>query len=381
MPFARTIIALVAGMLSCILLLPAYALAILLLAVPAAVRLISRFVEPSFVPWTDLIAFDPKLGWKPRPSLDAHYLAEHDDVFRMVTDQEGWPGLNSVADSDVVVIGDSFAAGYGVDTNRSFAGLNAAPKIKAIAAPGYSMVHGVLLMEQLGRRLDGKLVLWFAYLENDLQDNLAPEMRRYRAPFARYDSAAGEWAIVDSHIQPERWRCSNSDVRRLFSHFCIPGPLADRAFSACDYLIARAARACQMAGARLVVVTIPHPMQLTEAGRAELAALSGNPQLCDAGLPDRRIRECCRQLGVPMVAAMECLSREDYKRREGIHWNEQGHRRIAALVERLYGSFRSETLHELVDCSAGSGQRSLGGSRERLAQKAIQSATTSRIGA
>ena len=97
-------------------------------------------------------------------------------MFRLVTDRDGWPGAGSLDDAKVVVIGDSFAFGYGVDTNRSFAALTPSLAVKAIAAPGYSMVQGVRLMEQLGERLRGKLVLWFIFLENDLQDNLAPEM-------------------------------------------------------------------------------------------------------------------------------------------------------------------------------------------------------------
>jgi hypothetical protein len=97
-----------------------------------------------------------------------------------------------------------------------------------------------------------------------------------------------------------------------------------------------------------VVVSIPHPMQLTRRGVAELAALSGRPELCDENLPDRRIAECCRRRGVPMVAGKGHLSRSDYKRREGIHWNERGHRRMATVLGRLYESFRSDTLDEYV---------------------------------
>jgi hypothetical protein len=340
---ARVLIATLVGVLSFILLLPAYAVTVVLVGVACAVRSISRFLEPPYVPWTELIVFDQRLGWRPKPRLDVHYLAEHDDVFRMVTDGEGWPGRHSLDESEVVVIGDSFAAGYGVDTNKSFAGLNASPKIKAVGAPGYSMVHGVLLMEQFGRRLHGKLVVWFVYLENDLQDNLAPEMRQYRAPFVRPNGTPGQWMIVDQHIAPDRWQCSNSDVRRLFPRLCVPGPLADRAYSACQYLIERAARACDAAGGTLVVVTIPHPMQLTETGKTRLATLSGAPERCDAELPDRRIAESCSRAGIPMVAAKKYLTRSDYKSREGIHWNERGHRRVARLVQSLYGSFQAGT--------------------------------------
>ena len=82
------------------------------------------------MPWTEIMTFDQQLGWRPRPDLDAHYLADRDDVFRVVTDHEGWPGTRSLDESAVVVIGDSFAFGYGVDAGKSFADLNPGLAIK-----------------------------------------------------------------------------------------------------------------------------------------------------------------------------------------------------------------------------------------------------------
>lgn len=339
----RALIALVAGVVCVILLLPVVAAVAIALGFAASVRGMARLVEPSFVPWAELFVFDRRLGWRPRPHLDTHYFADRDDVFRIVTDGEGWPGTRPLDSSDVVVIGDSFAFGYGIDTDKCFAEVDPALRVKAVGAPGYSMVHGALLMEQFGMRLRGKLVVWFVYLENDLQDNLAPEMRNYRTPFARFDQQVGAWSIVDDHVSPARWGCSNLDSRRLFPRLCAPGPLADRAYSACEYLLDRARTHCRDAGADLVVVTIPHPMQLTAAGIAELAALSGAPATCDPAYPDRRIAQSCQTLGVPMLPGMTVLSSGDYKRREGIHWNQQGHRRISSVLRTLYQSYSAGT--------------------------------------
>ena len=208
------------------------------------------------------------------------------------------------------------------------------------------MVHGVRLLEQLAPRLSGKLAVWFVYTENDLQDNLSPEMRRYRAPFVRKTRTDAGWEIVDTHIDPARWGCSDLDSKRLFRHFCMPGQLADRAYSASDYLTGRAAACCRSAGAQLVLVTIPHPMQLAPRGR--LAADAGERGAFDAALPDRRIGESCRRYGVPMIAGREHLSARDYKRHEGIHWNKQGHRRMAGVLEQLVGRYGSGSLHDLV---------------------------------
>jgi hypothetical protein len=338
---ARSPLVLCAAVPCALLLLPVFGIVLPALAFASCVRAIARLLGPAYVPWRELIVFDRDLGWRPKAHLDTYYLADRDDVFRIVTDAEGWPGQTTLDESRIVVIGDSFAFGYGVDTRRSFAAIDRHRRVKAIAAPGYSMVQGVLLMEALGGRLSGKLVVWFVYLENDLQDNLAPEMTGYRAPFARLDVARGEWEIVRDHVAPSRWTCSNGDPRRLFPRLCVPGALADRAYAACDYLIGRASAACDVAGARLAVVTIPHPMQLSAGGVATLAALSGNREQCDEQLPDRRVAECCWKHGVAMIAGKDHLSLVDYKRREGIHWNERGHRRMAAVLDRLYASFTS----------------------------------------
>jgi hypothetical protein len=319
---ARLLVAAIALVPCLILLLPIFAITGVLWTFASAVRALSKLFEPEFIRWTELSVFDRKLGWKPKPDLDVHYLVELDDVYRVVTDEEGWPGKRS---------------------------LDSCPRlpVKAVGAPGYSMVHGVLLMELLARRLSGKLVVWFVYMENDLQDNLVPEMRQYRAPFVRPAPPHG-WQIVDEHIVPQPWRCSNLDTKRLFPHFCVPGPLADRAFSAADYLIGRALEACNRADAHLVLFTIPHPMQLSRDGVATLAMRSGNGTACDEDYPDRRIADSCQRHGVPVIIGKDHLSAREYKRREGIHWNERGHRRMAVLLKLVHDHFDSGTLDDFI---------------------------------
>lgn len=337
----RNLVAIVAVVPWLILLLPALAVGLLMHGFVLAVRGVGRLLEPRFMPWTGLIQFDKALGWKPKPNMDTHYLALDDDIFHVVTDEEGWAGRRRLDDSRIVVIGDSFAFGYGVDTRHSFAEVNPSLGVKGIGAPGYSMVQGVLLMEQLGRRLRDKLVVWFVFLENDLQDNLTPEMRLYRTPFVK--ATPRGWEIVTRHLKPEKWECSNLVIRRLMANFCVPGPLADRAYDACDYLVERADEACRAAGAQLLVVTIPYPMQLTSEGRAVMARRSGAPALFDAGLPDKRIAAVCARHGVESISGRDFLTIAHYKQREGMHWNRRGHRRVARLLAEAYARFTAET--------------------------------------
>jgi len=335
----RLLVAVIVAVPMLALLLPAFLIVGALLLFAACVRALARRLEPQFVPWKDLIAVDPALGWKPRPHLDVHYLADRDDVFRLVTDGDGWPGTHSIEESAIVAIGDSFAFGYGVDTAKSFACVKNEPRIKAIGAPGYSMVQSLLLTEQLAPRLAGKVVVWLVCLENDLEDNLSPSRFHYRSPFVR-PARAGAWEIMRDHVSSEPWRCTVwSEL--LFPYLCVPGPLADRVFAASDYIVNRAAACCARAGARLVIFTVPTPMQLTDAGRAMLGARSGRPDAFDPYLPDRRLRETSSRYDVMFASGLEYLSASDYKSLEGIHWNEHGHRRVADFLTRLHASMTS----------------------------------------
>jgi hypothetical protein len=322
-------------------LLPVFLAAGLVWLFASFVRMLARWMEPRYVPWTELMTFDRELGWRPRPQLDTHYFATWDDVHHVVTDREGWPGTRSLDESEVAVIGDSFAFGYGVDAGRSFADLNPKLTIKGIGAPGYSMVQSVLLMEQLDARLAGKLVVWFVCLENDLEDNLTPAMTTYRAPFVRAMPGRGGWEIAQAHISSSPWRASVFGGQRLLPHLCAPGPIANRVYAGCDYLIERGARACKRIGAQLVLVTIPDPTQLTDEGRLKLANLTGRADVFDENLPDKRLSESCTRHGVTFVAGKDHLSARDYKAIEGLHWNPRGHRRMSEVIGRVYDSRRA----------------------------------------
>lgn len=289
--------------------------------------------------------FDAELGWRPRANLDTHYLINSDDVYRIQTDVEGWPRVDPLGkDHDVVVIGDSFAFGFGVDTGSSFADLPETPKIKAVGANAYSMVHGVILMRQLAHRLSGKLVVWFVCVENDLYDNLFPSVFGYRAPFVRKKMGAEDWEIVSGHISADPWISSARIRPDILAELCTPTPLSDRIYSACRYLIGEASEICRIAGAQLVVFPIPNLNQLEPEGRKKLASKSSRPDQFDAYYPEKNISRICRDYEVPFVAGSTHLASEDYKLWERWHWNDRGHAKVAEMLRSLYDSHVSGRL-------------------------------------
>ena len=303
------------------------------------IRSLARLLEPHFLPWNEMVVYDPKIGWKPKANLDAYGVAE--EVFHLTTDPQGWRGSTSLAESQMVVFGDSFAFGYGVDDQVLFSAIKPDLRIKPIGSPGYNMVQPLLLMRQLSSQFHGKLIVWFIYLGNDLYENITPDMQGYRLPFVRRRNGKDSWEIVTSHVSPDRWPYSSKRRRylHLLAELCSSNFLSERVYSACEFLIKEGHHVCSRSGAQLVVMTIPDSAQLSRSGQG--LPLSKGDNGFDPDFPDQRIAEICRKLGVSFVAGKKYLMQKHYKERD-VHWNERGHQRVAEVLYQLYQNFISE---------------------------------------
>ena len=111
----RTLLALVGAAIGYFLVIPIIIVGIPFWIVALLTRMLKPWISPRVVQWTELIQFDPMVGWKPKPGISAVCEAPEADVFHVETDQEGWRGPASLDESQVVVFGDSFAFGYAVD--------------------------------------------------------------------------------------------------------------------------------------------------------------------------------------------------------------------------------------------------------------------------
>jgi hypothetical protein len=338
---ARLVLALLTSLAGLLLSLPVLLLGLPFWVMSAGVAFFARLTEPRLAERDELMQFDPVLGWKPRANVNTHYLIPRDDIYPIQTDAFGWPGRQALSDSELVVIGDSFAYGYGSRKGESFADMAPEVRIKSIACPGYDPVQEVLLLRELGDRLRGKLVVWFMYPENDLPDLTRPQWRQYRKPFVRRSATTGEWEVVSDHVRPGSWRPSiERDNFAAFAQLCLPGPLADRCYSACAYLLGEAAEICRGVEATLVVFTIPNVNQLEPSGRRRFASLTTDPRAFDAHYPDRQLGEICAKHGVPFVSGMTRFEPRDYKRFERFHWTPSGNRKVARLLHQLRDDWR-----------------------------------------
>ena len=335
----RVFLALIATPAALLLAAPIIILGLPFWTVALVTRALLPLCQPRIVPWQELIKFHPVLGWKAKPDLDAHCLEEREDVFHVRTDPQGWPGRTSVRESSVVVFGDSYAFGYGVDERASFWRANPRLPVKSIGAPGYNLVQGVLLMRHFAPELRGKLVVWFIYLGNDLYDNLSPEMSGYRTPFVRKANGDESWEIVTHHLSPAKWSCSlgrqGSFRRHIATALFSDSLLAERAYSACEFLIRQGRDICRHAGAEIVVMTIPSPGLVDGYQDQPTASQRGSGPALDRDFPDRRIGEICDTLRVTLVPLRSHLDRRHYKEWDD-HWNERGHQRVAQLLWDVY---------------------------------------------
>jgi hypothetical protein len=346
----RVLLAGTSALFGALLTVPIVIIGLFLAGIKLLTQVISYLIEPRFKLWSDLIEFNPTFGWKPVAHLDTYHLV--DDVFHVTTDAQGWRGKVTLEQCDIVVFGDSFAWGYGIDDAQFFADLNPDLRIKTIGTNGYNMVQEFLWMQQLAPQLSGKLVVWFIYFGNDLYENLVPDMCGYRAPFVRELDGMEEWELVDDHLSPMKWfYASDMRARTLersyygkLAAMCGSTFLSRRAFAACEYLICKGAALCNQVGARLVVMTIPDATQLSVEGAQFLRARGGNLASFNPHFPDQQISRICQTLNVQYVALKDHLDSSHYKERD-CHWNEAGHRQVAKVFTCLSQDYMAGQRH------------------------------------
>ena len=176
----RTALAFVAACIGIFLMVPFLALGLPFWIIASGTRYLSRLFAHKRVSWREVTEFDPELGWKIKGNLDC-YCDCGITSFHIRTNAHGCRTNTRLSESDLVVIGDSFAFGYGVDNDQAyFARRNTKLQIYPIGVPGYSMVQELLLMRKFAPSLKGKSVVWFICFGNDLYDNIVPNMENYR---------------------------------------------------------------------------------------------------------------------------------------------------------------------------------------------------------
>jgi hypothetical protein len=321
-------------------------------AVASFVRCYSRLFGRRSESWEGIVEFNEHIGWKPKPNVDA-LCTFAAGSFRVKTNADGWCGDRDLRQCHILALGDSFAFGFGVDSQEAFFSvIDSSLRVKAVGAPGYNMVQELLLLEELSPQLKGKLVVWLICLGNDIYDNVIPNLHQYRMPFVRRVNTTDTWEVVTSHIKSTRWpgnREQSSRSKQKWEATFTDKNLGKRAYSACKFLIEKGNEICNHADATLVIMTVPWMNQLNQDGWKESMSRFSDREQFDPNLPDRKISDMCRQLGVAFISGKEYLTFGDHIANEG-HWNAKGHRRIAQLLVSIY---QEHILNPGVDLVAG----------------------------
>lgn len=315
---------------------PVIIIAYFLYFISFSTKFLSSLIQPKYTNWREIIRYDAKIGWRVKPNLNTS--CEGQDVFSFTTDQEGWRINTDIINADTIVLGDSFAFGFGVDDDRFFASLPMAKRVKAIGAPGYNMVQEYLILEDIAHKLREKKVVWLIYLGNDLYENIQPNMMSYRAPFVVQDIDS-IWNIEVGHLQEAEWPYNYHEhimttQFRMIADISCPSHFSERAFSACSYLIKKMQILCTTNNISLTIFTVPDQLQLTESGERLLRSHASNPDLFDLGYADRQIQAICDSATVEFVPLRRHLSSSDYFEADK-HWNQFGHNKFSKLLDTL----------------------------------------------
>lgn len=290
---------------------------------------------------------DPELGWVMHPGLDLRFENPEEGGFstRIRTNTAGFrddePSLRAPR---LLVLGDSFAFGWGVEESEALpARLEAALGIPTLnlGVSGYGTVQELLLFRRMAARfpLAGATVLLVTFF-NDLEDNLrtgfevTPWIESPGPPLALGLPGVGR-------LSP--WMEAMTET-------ALPWPIARRGHL--PYLLARLVEKASRRGRPPLRTTVPAPREPEESRRAIFAAalralrddvVRAGARLVALHVPSpalydgngtsgfERVGGAFADLAVPAHDAAGWLTARDYWPLDG-HWNAQGH---AAVAERL----------------------------------------------
>jgi hypothetical protein len=262
------------------------------------------------------VQFDEELGWSYRPNVRArHQTAEFDVAIDIHS--RGFRGPEWPKDSErprILVLGDSYAFGWGVEFEQSFSGLlqTAHPEwdVRNAAVAGYGADQQLLVLRRLRESLRPAVVVC-NFCDNDLWESSADEAYGRIKP--QFVLLRGDLALRASHL----------DSSWLFENSMLYAAVEKRMWQS-RFAAGQRNRATEWQMVERLYCAMRDELQ-----GVPFVLVSEEPQWSAFALRER---------GVVHVDVREALGRAGVPTRFDVdgHWNEAGHAAVAArLGEKL----------------------------------------------
>jgi lysophospholipase L1-like esterase len=286
------------------------------------------------------VTHDPVLGWKLQPGLASarkHELyASYETINSLGFRTPDRPFAKPPGTQRIVILGDSQTESYTVDDEEAYPRLleqelarTRPTEVISLGVGGYSTDQELLSYLEYGRRFEPDLVL-LQFSFNDVEFNDLPRYRRGLKPyFTRYGDV-----LVLQGVPVPNLRNSGLLSPALLSTSAIAVQLEHGLRKlAIERDVRRVADLEE--GWTLTELLIRDLRDVVAADGADFCVFNATP---DAREPDERLQAILARLDVPYVETLHVYGGDFAGLRYGGHWNEEGHRRIAAELTRALSS-------------------------------------------
>jgi hypothetical protein len=264
---------------------------------------------------------DPLLGWRMKRNHRGEKASHNSQGFRGTREVPvEATGLR------IVAIGDSFTYGLGVEDDETFAarlGILLGGDVANLGVNGYGVDQAILMWESEGRRLHPDIVV-LGYFTHDFHRNAFTVGVRPKPRFIL--DSDGRRLVHEApgpdvrHVAPG-WRMRSLDLvrtgwRRLLSRLgVLPKDMLEARQALSERLLARLQASVAEAGARLVVLVIPHEAHPQSGFHGEWVASA--------------IARSCEKLE---LSCIDLTRASDTPLFQAGHWNAEGHRLAAEKI-------------------------------------------------
>ena len=346
---------------------------------PRSLSSIDRFYQT----WLAAQMSDPVLGVRSRPNLDIWLEGHPDFSYRLRTNSHGLRNDREQGPVDAILLGDSFAFGYGVNEEDTWAArLSELSGIEFVnlGVSGLGAVRELRLLETEGLPLQPKLVVW-QFFKNDPWDAsrfqqwqasgnpdfMAWEKEQYSQPKPAAQGSGVGWAVrrflyrhvisyelvkyalgigVYTDQSEQRIRVVvdgkplllEQTLNRTWGDFSQPD--IEQGWRLTQESLLQARDLVEAAGAKFAVVMVPSK---EEVYWHLLAPRLDDPEGMHMLEPSRRLAEFCRQEGIPYLDLQDRMAAAAQQGQVlyltyDAHWNPAGH----ALAAEILNAFLKE---------------------------------------